>query len=287
MSTPDDRLNFANYAVGFVDILGQRTEYAGEGLLPTNPDGSIPGDFVEKARRTIGAVLDLQQVCDNHLEDQRSVDQAYCSVLPAELRPEYERLRQTSLRYQRWSDGVVYFQSLAEGVDAVPMNGVSGLTAMLGPLCYLSLAKRMPIRGAIDIAWAAELRPGEIYGAAVARAYELESQEAKWPRIVVGKEMVRYLDSARAVRPADKFDALNCQLAEFVRSWIETDVDGNFFVHYLGAAFRQVRGDAIVNDALPLIRSFIDEQLTVWRRQGNTKLVERYDILREYYERNA
>ena len=115
----------------------------------------------------------------------------------------------------------------------------------------------------------------------------MESQEAKWPRIVVGKEMVRYLDSARAVRPADKFDALNCQLAEFVRSWIETDVDGNFFVHYLGAAFRQVRGDAIVNDALPLIRSFIDEQLTVWRRQGNTKLVERYDILREYYERNA
>jgi hypothetical protein len=56
-------IHFANYAVGFVDLLGQRSLLQGQGLLPRSPDGTIPESFMQTAKQTIGATLDMHQAC--------------------------------------------------------------------------------------------------------------------------------------------------------------------------------------------------------------------------------
>jgi hypothetical protein len=283
---PPETIAFANYVVGFVDILGQRSEFAGESLLPRQPDGSIPDSFVQKARRTIGVIRDMHQACEFHLQGQRSLSQSTRDALPAEQRPVYDRLRSTSLRCQRWSDGLVYFQTLSDRVDDVPMNGICGLTSVLGALCFLNLARKSPIRGGVDIGWGVELWPGEIYGAAVARAYECESVNAKWPRIVVSEDTLNFLDAAASAPVDSVFNALNQKLASVVRSWIERDVDGQYHLHYLGYAFRQSAGNPRHDEIVPQISSFIQEQIDHWRRMNNPKLLERYEILKDYYDRN-
>ncbi len=40
--------------------------------------------------------------------------------------------------------------------------------------------------------------PGEIYGTALERAYVLESEVAKYPRIVIGDELWKYLNAVLA-----------------------------------------------------------------------------------------
>jgi hypothetical protein len=45
---------------------------------------------------------------------------------------------------------------------------------------------------------ATEIGPHEIYGAALGSAYLLESEEAGYPRIVIGGELWRYFNAALA-----------------------------------------------------------------------------------------
>ncbi|PYT75343.1 MAG: hypothetical protein DMG39_00035 [Acidobacteria bacterium] len=45
---------------------------------------------------------------------------------------------------------------------------------------------------------ATEIGPGEIYGTALERAYLLECRVTKYPRLVIGDELWRYLNAALA-----------------------------------------------------------------------------------------
>lgn len=287
MSNSTDTPDYANYVVGFVDLLGQRQQYVGQGLLPQMMNGSMPPEFIEVLHRTIGPISDLQVVCDMHLKEQHNLYQAIRNHLPIAHQPVFDGLHKSSLKCQRWSDGIVYFQSIAKNIDDVPMSGVYGIIAVLGALCSLGLAKKAPVRGGLEIGWGVELKPGEIYGAAVACAYELESKKAKWPRIVVGGNMVKFLGLAQEISPRTVFDELNRKLAEVVLSWVEKDIDGEYFLHYLGRNYRKYAGHPRHDEEIvPRIRSFIAEQLSKWQAEGNAELAKRYKILSDYYGRN-
>ena len=272
----------ANYVVGFVDILGQRAEYEGQGLLPHMPDGKMPEAFAEKLKNTIGVIRDIHKTSEKFLSGFKTPS-TMRDTLPPELKAEFDRLRVCSTKHQRWSDGIVYFQSLSESHDPVPMNGVFGLTAALAHLCFLGLAKKAPIRGGIEIAWAVELEPGEIYGAAVARAYEIESIKAQWPRIVVGSEMLKYLERAAGATPIDMASGSNRALAEVVRSWIVPDVDGEPIIDYLGTSFKTHFANPVFGEVYKRACAFIEEQCVQWESKGDIKLAKRYRSLEKYF----
>jgi hypothetical protein len=48
------------------------------------------------------------------------------------------------------------------------------------------------------LGWQPRSGRGEIYGTALERAYDLESEVAKYPRIVIGDELSKYLNSVLA-----------------------------------------------------------------------------------------
>lgn len=58
-----------------------------------------------------------------------------------------------------------------------------------------SLASKHPMRGGIDVGLATEIGPEEIYGTALERGYLLERDVARYPRIVIGDELWKYLNA--------------------------------------------------------------------------------------------
>lgn len=272
-----------NYCTGFIDLLGQREEYKNEGLLPQFASEEERKEFLQKIRRGIGAIFDLQQTAENMLKVALSPTSRLKKTLPPELHDSYDQMQKTRVKRQRWSDGMVFFVSLGETDIKCPMNGVFYLFGLAASLCFFGLAKRRPLRGAIDIAWGVELHEGELYGAAVAKAYELESSVAQYPRIVVSDRTMGYLEANRRNIDADFFSQTNSELAKICLSMLMQDVDGYWFIHYLGAEFQsyisQNQHEYIYNKAI----KFIEDQSETHRKNGEGKLAFRYSHLLSYF----
>jgi hypothetical protein len=96
-----------------------------------------------------------------------------------------------------------------------------------GAMCFLGLASGRPVRGAIETAWGVEIYPGELYGAVLARAYELESNVAKYPRIVVGPETVKLLHVFSKNDSEDIYSESDKSLAELCLNMLIQYADGH------------------------------------------------------------
>jgi len=254
-------------------------------LLPVFKSNEEKNAFEDKARKTIGAINELQQSADLFLAAAQKFQSlsSYKQSIPEPMHEAYEASRKMKWQKQNWSDGFMYFSSLSDADIKVPMNAVFGMIPALGALCLLGLARKRPIRGGIEIAWGVELQPGELYGCAVAKAYELESEIAQYPRIVLGPYIVDYLQKMDANTSNSIFDKANQKLAKVCIEMLAEDMDGRFFVDYLGSGFPRLiekdRHRLLYDEA----HKFIEEQLAKHRIENNTKLVLRYHHLLQYF----
>jgi len=99
------------------------------------------------------------------------------------------------VREHRWSDGVLLACPLMPERDhAVPVFGVYDILFTCAGLMLIQLASGNPIRGSVDVGTGVEAE-GELFGAALVKAYQLESEVAKFPRLAVGDALVAYLQS--------------------------------------------------------------------------------------------
>lgn len=282
----DSEMLVGNYCVSFIDLLGQRAALHGQGLLPLFRSEDERKKLNAILRESIGAITKLQSQAEGILHNIHNPNPA--SSLRASLPPEqhsiWDEMQATRVKTQRWSDGLMSFVCLGDKEMKCRMNGVFSLFALAGVLCFLGLATRHPVRGAIEVAWGAELHPGELYGAAVTRAYELESQIAQYPRIVVGSETVKLLEAHRANPEQDPFSQSDKALAELCLSMLVQDVDGYWLLHYLGEFFQDVVGHSYHAKLYATARKFVYEQLTEHQSSLNTKLAFRYSHLMQYFD---
>jgi len=179
-----------NYCIAFIDLLGQREEYKNEGLLPNFTSDEEREAFYQKIKKTIVPIFALQNDAETMMAKALTHNPEYQKILPPELYQSYIEARKSNIRHQRWSDGLVFFTSLGDADIKCPVIGLFSLFGLAGSLCFMGLSREQPIRGAIDIAWGLELHDGELYGAAVAKAYELESYVAQYPRIIISERTI-------------------------------------------------------------------------------------------------
>lgn len=272
-----------NYCVSFIDLLGQRDALKGEALLPHFSSEDDRKKFNATLKGTIGAILALQDRADVMMAIGTK-DSPMRASIPPEHRNDWDEMLRTRVHTQRWSDGLVSFVCLGDQEIKCHMNGIYNIIGQAGSLCLLGLASKHPLRGAIDVAWGVELRPGEIYGASVARAYELESEVAQYPRIVVSDRIIRFLEDHIAHPGQDIFSENNRELAKLCHSMLIRDADGVCLVHYLGDEFQQAitRGQHayLYSQAM----TFVLEQLKTYQASKNSKLAFRYVNLLNYFE---
>lgn len=284
MVSGSEDIKLANYAVAFIDLLGQRDAMAGERLLPDLPSQEKYDSFIAKVRLSVGSVYALYQHAESMLREMHvRSDSPFRESLTPEQRSEWDRIRAPSVRSQRWSDGLMAFASIANQDSPCPTIGIFDLLALSGALCLIGLSSGRPVRGGIDLAWGVQLRPGELHGPAVACAYHLESEVAGWPRIVVGSEFTKYLHSCSVV--GDRPDQL--MLSSFAKrclGMLTTDADGIVIVDYLGEGFREAVSESQHSMLYASALAFVRDQLQVHTDSGNEKLAARYLSLARYFE---
>ena len=275
-----------NYCVAFVDLLGQKEALKGQGLLKLPETEEEKKAFHDVLRNSIGAILKLQKRAEEMLEPilRKNLDSPRRAKLPPEQQAVWDEMNQTRITTQRWSDGLVSFSCLGDKTMKCQVNGVFGIFGQVGSLCLLGLASGRPLRGGIEIAWGVELHPGELYGPAVARSYELESEVAQYPRIIVGPETVRFLEAHAANPEQDVFAQTDREFASLCLKMLLQDADGHWLLHYLGEAFQFAVTHSQHTDLYNLARKFALEQFLKFRADRNTKLAFRYANLLQYFD---
>jgi hypothetical protein len=278
-------MKVANYCVSFVDLLGQRNALAGQGLVPPGLSGAEFDCFMETVKDSVGAIRSLQNQAEEMLnrKQAKSNKSSLRAGLNADEQTIFDEYMHSRTMKQHWSDGLVSFVCLGGDENKCVLKDVFNIFALSGALCLIGLAIKRPLRGAIEIAWGVELRPNELYGAAIARSYELESVVAQYPRVVVGNYTVRYLE-AHATNPHnDIASRMNREFAEICLQFLAQDVDGVWMLHYLGEKFQQlISGDshsALYVKAL----EFIEAEYAAYRLAQDSKLAYRYAWLHDYF----
>lgn len=275
-----------NYCVTFIDLLGQREALRGQGLLPPFNSEEERQKLNDILRNTIGAIVKLQEQAEDMLAPilKPNPDSPLRAALPPDQHATWDEMHRTRVTTQRWSDGLVSFLSLGDTNVKCRMNGVFGMFGLAGTLCLLGLADGHPLRGGIEVAWGVELYPGELYGPAVASAYELESEIAQYPRIVVGPEAVKLLKVHAANPGQDVYSQYDRELAALCLRMLVQDADGHWLVHYLGNEFRNQISHSYHTELYVAARQFVVNQLFEHQGRLNTKLAFRYSHLLKYFD---
>jgi hypothetical protein len=274
-------LTFGHYLVAFVDLLGQREKLRKLDALPRDENGLEYREFVQTVKQTVGAVYDLQKTAKQffHAFTGNTKDS------PLDVLPGFRRLNSSDIKFQHFSDGLLIYVPLRTDDQYSPAKGVYGALAACGGLCLIGLAKKWPVRIGVSIGVAAELNENELYGKAIADAYELESNVAQYPRVVVSNEVSDYLLGYANIK-CDK-DDLGCQItkkmAESSLKMLARDFDGRFIVSYLGDFFRNQLMSGIDEFVYENAKSFIDEELKRHQEAQNSKLAFRYSLLHGYF----
>lgn len=283
----DEKLHVSNYCACFIDLLGQRDALSGQSVMPELTTEKEKKDFLNIVNQSVGAIERLQQQAQSFRQGKKGAFSLREQLNPKE-KELYDEMKSRIAKQQRWSDGLVYYSSLDTKFNKCPMNAVMEIFMLAGTLCFLGLAHKQPIRGAIETAWGVELHENELYGAVVANSYVLESQVAQYPRIVVGEKTMDYLN-AHIESPAvttDKLELYNRNCAQLCISMTAIDQDGYHVIDYLGNQFTKSVTSFGSSELFKLAYKFICEQYELHKNNKNSKLALRYTWLRGYFHQN-
>lgn len=273
---PEENLIFGHYLVAFVDLLGQRDSLKKFSDLPIDKNGSEYQEFISLVKETVGAVDSLQQTAREFFKAFTKKEGILQQI------PSLRKFSETEIKFQHFSDGLVIYVPLKEDDGYTPAKGIYGAIAVCGMLCLMGLAKQQPVRIGISIGVAAELRNNELYGKAVAEAYEMESFIAQYPRVVVSNELVGYLKlkADQACEVNDIGCRFKADLAKSTLELLSPDFDGRLIVNYLGDSFKKnLENTKLKNMAY----QYVAEELLRHQANQNTKLAFRYSLLHGYF----
>lgn len=263
-----------HHLVAFMDVLGQRDTFRGL-KQPTN--AKEEDEVKEVLRQTAGFVVELRTV----FETQFEVFEAGASNM--------QRLTKEPVRpsFVGFSDSFVTSVPLRQqGHELVPIVIVFSALSAACVVMLTALASKHPLRGGIDVGLATEIGPGEIYGTALERAYLLEDRVAKYPRLVIGDELWRYLNAAlanfeRQVGPMSK--AITA-IVKKTMQMIATDTDGQRILDYLGPVTVENAGPDHGKLMIQPAYNFVLAEQKRILAKSDPELIGRYVLLRSYFE---
>lgn len=272
-----------HYAVAFIDLLGQQEFLRNLHSLP-NPE--VPEDMDatrEHLKNTYGVVTGMRKFFSDSFEAYARKPKDINELTP-EQRKEFGTLTNNPIKFQTFSDSVVIYMPLRTDTAKLPVRGIYGILGAAATTFTCCLAAGHPIRGGIDVGLGMDITKNEIYGPALSRAYTLESRIANYPRIVIGKELVSYLEALKDQFSTDVPAVIAKKMAKKCIECIAFDDDGHPFIDYLGESYRNLFGEVV--DAT-VIKKAYDQVLKFsakYQSEKNSKLAFRYTLLRNYFE---
>ncbi len=271
-----ERKNYTlgHHLVAFLDVLGQRERFR-QLELPKTPEDHARVEQVLKD--TAGFVSDL-------LDSFRKQFEAFEAGIASGPLHVQDSVRPNFVGF---SDSFVASVALRnDRGDVIPIVRVFSALFAASILMLISLSNKHALRGGIDVGLATELAAGEIYGAALERAYLLECQRAQYPHILIGDELWRYLSTAfvefgKSATPSAKAAKA---IVQKMMQLVSTDTDGERILDYLGPVLAELmkprEAKIMVQPAYDFVVAEQQRLLSI----GDAKLGERYRLLRQYFE---
>lgn len=257
-----------------MDVLGQRDKFR---TLKQPTDAREEDEVKEVLRQTAGFVVDLRGVFQKQFE-------TFEAGAPNMHRHTKEPVRPS---FTGFSDSFVTSVPLWEkDHELVPAVIVFSALSAACVVMLTALASKHPLRGGIDVGLATQIGPGEIYGTALERAYILEANVAKYPRLVIGDELWRYLNAAMA-----NFERQTTPVAKAITAivnktmeMIATDTDGQRILDYLGPVIVSNAGRDHGRLMVQPAYNFVLAEKRRVLAKGDPELIGRYVLLRNYFE---
>jgi hypothetical protein len=195
------------------------------------------------------------------------------------------------LKTTAFADTVVLYAPLPTKRHAGNLATIKLTIEALACIQILNNGQSVPVRGAVEVGWAGPLKNGEIYGAATALAHHLESRCAKFPRIVVGPNLISFLDLSRTrLQASGEFGTCD-SFYKSTKGFIKEDGAGVSFVDYLCSQSFNLLGPEEADDCGGLAIQNVRAGLEFAKKQhakyiNDPKLKPRYAALVDYYESN-
>jgi hypothetical protein len=276
-----DPVELSYFLVAFLDLLGQREQLR---RLKTLPEDLRPDSrAIEIVKATLGAVHGVRSSFEQFFKAHQEQSD-FSRSLPTEQREALCQLTHSDIIHYGFSDSIIVAVSLKGARDdPTPVNGVwSALFACCCVAC-ISLASRHPLRGGIDVGLGARISEDEVYGPALERAYTLESRCAGYPRILVGSELLAYLDQTAGGWPSTVGRCVAATRAESARRFIFRDADGAAALDYLGLEFRSI-APPNTTEAVEAAYHFVRAEHGRMSASENEVLAARYERLKGYFD---
>lgn len=274
-----EKLELGYHVVAFLDLTGQQKKLEKLSKLPEKHNQEERDEALVLLRQTYGAVNTMRASFNRYLNGFKKA-------------PLDKRLTNNVIQVHQFSDFVMGFMSLR--TDQVPKLPIRGILGIIGAVAITSLdclASSHPVRGGIDIGVSLEINSNEIYGPSIARAYKLESQISKYPRIVVGSELYEYIEATASQAEVDNISIASVRLAKECLELLIIDGDGCVMVDFMGKNIRERYREMDGFDSIELVQKAYDfvNKSYVYFKESKTKdkdkeLESRYASLKTYME---
>ena len=274
--------------VGLADVLGQS-----ERLLAYNdppPEGLANRDKLAALRSdTLVPVRQFRRDFHNQFRSyEKTIVKSPLNCITGPVGGLLDSIDSEPVGVHAFSDLVALSLSLESKSKAVPMQGVFLMTAAFGMASLCSLYRGHPVRGGIelDVAWPIRRHKiqSEIYGPALAKAYHLESKVAGYPRIVVGENLLRYIDLCASLPDSgDIFQKANRAYADYVGNLLVADDDGKTVVNPFGDWTEE--GKKQRRQCADRCLAFADGERKKFESFGDAKLLTRYSRLISFIQK--
>lgn len=275
-----ETIYIAYYFMAIIDIVGQRDKL--------KQIVALPRSATEKER-----IKPLIMETSQYVKELRKQFSIYFGArkptgLLNRLRPEQrafiEQRKQNIIWHRGISDSyIITIPCSRESRPGVHIVSIYDCLYGISVLSVWALAMEKPIRGAVEIHLGTELEEQEVYGPVTVRTFDLESKEAKYPRIVVGDGLLNHLDEMQG-RCSDNLDGQHTLInIQNCRELITIDTDGKHILDFMGEGIKSVP----FTDQLQLIKEayhFVVNQETRFKESGDDHLRGYYSQLRTYCE---
>ncbi len=271
------------WIVGMLDLLGQKEAMEDIDFVHKEMTASENEKFEKGVRAVYDATQLLHETIAGWVRLSERTPPPFAGLAPDELAA-LETTKGHPLKWQRFSDGLVTYTSLADPLEHCPFRALYFLIGGCATAMLRMLANGTPIRGGLALGAGSELRDGELYGPALARAHKLESEIAGYPRIVIDQRAFEYIARVHQSTGGGSRGEAARNLAGLCFQMIQTDVDGHTVVDFLGPGVVQQTGLSPDSPIIAKAKAFVESQYENHKGNKRSKLAFRYASLLNYFE---
>lgn len=186
----------------------------------------------------------------------------------------FEKHTKLPILRQLFSDCMLYYVPLQNEEEQCIEWAIYKLLVASYNIYLFALGTGNPLRGAVTLGYAGIFDENGLYGPALLDAYKIESNLARYPRIVVATEVVQELN-ARANTPGRDIDSnMSTYFSKRSLELLAQDTDGLYVIDPRNSmyhnAHKEVREKAT---------QFVNHELLRFKSLGDAKLAGRYEEL--------